>query len=72
MPGQQIYESAATGLKRVTPELGGKSPKIVFDDAMVDDAVTGTISGIFSASGQTCIAGSRLLVRRPIHNKFVD
>src|SRR6202034_1298857 len=47
MSGQRVYESAAKGLKRVTPDLGGKSPNIVFDDAVMDDAVKGAISGIF-------------------------
>jgi acyl-CoA reductase-like NAD-dependent aldehyde dehydrogenase len=61
MSGQRVYETAARGLKRVTLELGGKSPNIVFDDAVIDDAVKGAISGIFAATGQTCIAGSRLL-----------
>jgi (Z)-2-((N-methylformamido)methylene)-5-hydroxybutyrolactone dehydrogenase len=72
MSGQRVYESAARGLKRVTLELGGKSPNIVFDDAVIEDAVKGAISGIFAATGQTCIAGSRLLVQRSIHNEFVD
>ena len=72
MSGQRVYENAAKGLKPVTLELGGKSPNIVFDDAVMDDAVKGAISGIFAASGQTCIAGSRLLVQRTIHNEFVD
>jgi aldehyde dehydrogenase (NAD+) len=72
MSGQRVYEGAARGLKRVTLELGGKSPNIVFDDAIVEDAVKGAISGIFAATGQTCIAGSRLLVQRSIHNEFVD
>jgi aldehyde dehydrogenase (NAD+) len=72
MSGQRVYESAAKGLKRVTLELGGKSPNIVFDDAVLDDAVKGAISGIFAASGQTCIAGSRLLVQRSIQDKFVE
>jgi aldehyde dehydrogenase (NAD+) len=70
--GQKIYESAARGLKRVTMELGGKSPNIVFDDAHLDNAVKGVISGIFAATGQTCIAGSRLLVQRSIHDRFVE
>jgi (Z)-2-((N-methylformamido)methylene)-5-hydroxybutyrolactone dehydrogenase len=70
--GQKIYESAARGLKRVSLELGGKSPNIVFDDADVDNAVKGAISGIFAATGQTCIAGSRLLVQRSIHDRFVE
>ncbi len=70
--GQTIYESAARGLKRVGLELGGKSPNIVFDDADMDNAVKGVISGIFAATGQTCIAGSRLLVQKNIHDEFVD
>src|SRR5687768_9398685 len=70
--GQRIYEAAARGLKRVTMELGGKSPNIVFDDAEIDNAVKGAISGIFAATGQTCIAGSRLLVQRSIHDQFVE
>jgi aldehyde dehydrogenase (NAD+) len=70
--GQKIYEAAAKGLKRVSMELGGKSPNIVFDDAEVDNAVKGAISGIFAATGQTCIAGSRLLVQRSIHDQFVE
>ncbi|MBX3650915.1 MAG: aldehyde dehydrogenase [Burkholderiales bacterium] len=70
--GQRIYEAAARGLKRVSMELGGKSPNIVFDDAQIDNAVKGVISGIFAATGQTCIAGSRLLVQRSIHDRFVE
>ena len=70
--GQRIYEAAAKGLKRVSMELGGKSPNIVFDDAHIDNAVKGVISGIFAATGQTCIAGSRLLVQQSIHDQFVD
>jgi acyl-CoA reductase-like NAD-dependent aldehyde dehydrogenase len=70
--GQKIYEQAARGMKRVSMELGGKSPNIVFDDADLDNAVKGAISGIFAATGQTCIAGSRLLVQRSIHDRFVE
>ena len=70
--GQRIYEAAAKGLKRVSMELGGKSPNIVFDDAQLDNAIKGVISGIFAATGQTCIAGSRLLVQQSIHDEFVD
>src|SRR6188768_730954 len=70
--GQRIYESAARGLKRVSLELGGKSPNIVFADAEIDNAIKGVISGIFAATGQTCIAGSRLLVQRSVHKVFVD
>jgi len=70
--GQRIYEMAARGLKKVTLELGGKSPNIVFDDANLDNAANGVISGIFAAAGQTCIAGSRLLVQDTIYEKFLD
>jgi (Z)-2-((N-methylformamido)methylene)-5-hydroxybutyrolactone dehydrogenase len=71
MTGQKIYEQAAKKLIPVTLELGGKSPNVVFDDADLDAAVMGAISGIFAATGQTCIAGSRLLVQRSIHDEFV-
>ena len=70
--GQRVYETAASGLKRVSLELGGKSPNIVFDDADLDNAVKGAVSGIFAATGQTCIAGSRLLVQESIHDAFVE
>ncbi|CAN5610945.1 aldehyde dehydrogenase [soil metagenome] len=70
--GQKVYESAARGLKRVSLELGGKSPNIVFEDADIPNTVKGVISGIFAASGQSCLAGSRLLVQRSIHDKLVE
>jgi aldehyde dehydrogenase (NAD+) len=70
--GQKIYEAAARGMKRVTMELGGKSPNIVFDDADLEGALKGVISGILAATGQTCVAGSRLLVQRTIHDEFVE
>jgi aldehyde dehydrogenase (NAD+) len=70
--GQRVYEAAARNLKRVSMELGGKSPNIVFDDAEIDNAVKGVVSGIFAATGQTCVAGSRLLVQKSIHDQFVD
>ena len=70
--GRRVYQAAAASFKRVTLELGGKSPNIVFDDAKIDDAVNGAISGIFAATGQTCIAGSRLLLQESIHNEFMD
>ena len=70
--GRTINERAAKDFKHVTLELGGKSPNIVFDDADLDAAVMGAISGIFAATGQTCIAGSRLLLHRSIHDRFVD
>ena len=70
--GQRIYEAAARGMKRVTMELGGKSPNIVFADANIENALKGVVSGIFAATGQTCIAGSRLLVHESIHDQFVE
>jgi aldehyde dehydrogenase (NAD+) len=69
--GRRIYEIAARGLKTVTLELGGKSPNSVFDDADLEQAIKGAASGIFAASGQTCQAGSRLLLQRSIHDRFV-
>jgi len=72
LTGQKVYEAAARGMKRVSLELGGKSPNIVFDDAEIDNAVKGVVSGIFAATGQTCVAGSRLLVQQGIHDQFVD
>ncbi|MGO1543439.1 MAG: aldehyde dehydrogenase [Gulosibacter sp.] len=70
--GAAINAAAAKDFKPVTLELGGKSPNIVFADADLDAAVSGVISGIFAASGQTCIAGSRLLVEESIHDEFVQ
>ena len=70
--GQRINAAAAPDFKHVALELGGKSPNIVFDDADLQAAVVGAIAGIFAASGQTCIAGSRLLLQRPIHDRFVE
>ncbi|MCL4169029.1 UNVERIFIED_CONTAM: hypothetical protein GTU68_018178, partial [Idotea baltica] len=70
--GQKINEAAARTFKHVSLELGGKSPNIVFEDADIDAAVMGAISGIFAATGQTCIAGSRLLLQRSIHDQFVE
>jgi aldehyde dehydrogenase (NAD+) len=70
--GQRVYEAAARGMKHVSMELGGKSPNIVFADADLDNAMKGVISGIFAATGQTCIAGSRLLVQESIHDQFLE
>ena len=70
--GRKVYELAARGLKTVTLELGGKSPNIIFDDADLDQAVKGVVSGIFAASGQSCQAGSRLLLQQGIHDLFVE
>ena len=70
--GRAINELAARSFKHVSLELGGKSPNIVFEDANLDDAVNGAVAGIFAATGQTCIAGSRLLLQEAIHDAFVD
>jgi aldehyde dehydrogenase (NAD+) len=70
--GIRVYELAARGLKTVTLELGGKSPNIVFEDADFDQAINGVFAGIFAASGQSCQAGSRLLLQRSIHDAFVE
>lgn len=68
--GARIYAQAAKSMKRVSLELGGKSPNIVFADCDLDKAAAGVISGIFAATGQTCIAGSRLLVQNSIKDQF--
>jgi aldehyde dehydrogenase (NAD+) len=70
--GRHVNVAAAADFKHVTLELGGKSANIVFEDARLEDALSGAISGIFAASGQTCIAGSRLLVHESIHDEFVE
>lgn len=70
--GRQIMRDAAGHLAQVTLELGGKSPNIVFADADLDAAANGVIAGIFAAAGQTCVAGSRLLVQAEVHDELVD
>lgn len=70
--GARIYAQAALGMKRVSMELGGKSPNIVFADCDLNAAAAGVVSGIFAATGQTCIAGSRLLVQNSIKEAFVE
>jgi aldehyde dehydrogenase (NAD+) len=69
--GRQIAAEAGRRLVPVTLELGGKSPNIIFDDANIDRAIVGALAGIFGATGQTCIAGSRLLVQRSVHDQIV-
>jgi len=70
--GRAIAEAAGRMLKPVNLELGGKSPNIVFDDADIDAAVNGCVAGIFAATGQTCIAGSRLLLHTNIYDTFTE
>ncbi|NLU72695.1 aldehyde dehydrogenase [Streptomyces sp. HNM0575] len=67
--GQAIASQAGATLKRVSLELGGKSPNIVFDDADLTSAVNGLVAGIFGASGQTCMAGSRILVQESVYDE---
>jgi aldehyde dehydrogenase (NAD+) len=70
--GSIVASQAAGHFAEVTLELGGKSPNIVFADADLDAAVPGVLSGIFAASGQTCIAGSRTLVQRRIYDELLE
>ncbi len=70
--GRRVSASAASTVKRVTLELGGKSPSVVLDDADLDEAVRATVSQCFLNSGQTCIAWSRLLVPRHRHDEATD
>lgn len=69
--GRQLAHAAADKLMPVSLELGGKSPSIVFDDCDVDLAIAGILFGIFSSSGQSCIAGARLFVQQSIYDNFV-
>jgi betaine-aldehyde dehydrogenase len=70
--GKMIMRSAANTLKKISLELGGKSPNIFFADADFEPAVEGALFGIFVNQGEVCSAGSRILVQRPIYQKFVD
>jgi aldehyde dehydrogenase (NAD+) len=70
--GKQVMKDAADHLAKVTLELGGKSPQIVFDDADPEAVANGVVSGIFAATGQTCIAGSRLFVQKGLHDELVE
>jgi len=70
--GKEIMRGAADTLKRITLELGGKSPNIVFADADVDNAVKGAINGIFYGKGEVCNAGSRLFLESKLKDEFTD
>ncbi len=70
--GQEIVRNSADTLKRVTLELGGKSPNIVLEDADLDGAARGATIGIFYGKGEVCAAGSRLFVDRKIHDQFLE
>ncbi|WP_170447440.1 betaine-aldehyde dehydrogenase [Ruegeria arenilitoris] len=69
--GCKVYAAAAEGMKHVTMELGGKSPMIVFDDADIDNAVSGAILGNFYSSGQVCSNGTRVFVQKGIKEAFL-
>jgi (Z)-2-((N-methylformamido)methylene)-5-hydroxybutyrolactone dehydrogenase len=69
--GRKVAQAAAANLHRVTLELGGKSPQIVFPDADLDAAANGLVAGVFAATGQTCLAGSRLIVHQDVHDDLV-
>ncbi|WP_427183748.1 aldehyde dehydrogenase [Bordetella bronchialis] len=70
--GKKIAATAAERLARVSLELGGKSPNIIFEDADLDSALNGVLAGIFAATGQTCLAGSRALVHADIYDAFAE
>jgi len=70
--GKEIMRGAADTMKRVTLELGGKSPNIVFADADIDNAVKGAITGIFYGKGEVCNAGSRLFVESKVQDEFLE
>ena len=69
--GAKVAQAAVANFHRVTLELGGKSPQIVFPDADLDAAANGLVAGVFAATGQTCMAGSRLIVHADVHDELV-
>jgi aldehyde dehydrogenase (NAD+) len=70
--GRAVMKGAAEHLARVSLELGGKSPNMIFADADLDAAVNGVVAGIFAATGQTCMAGSRLMVQDEVYDDVLD
>lgn len=70
--GALVAQAAGKNINKVTLELGGKSPQVVFEDADLEAAANGLLAGVFAASGQSCMAGSRLIVHESIHDKLVD
>ena len=69
--GRAVAKAAAENINKVTLELGGKSPQIVFPDADLAAAANGLVAGVFAATGQTCMAGSRLIVHADVHDELV-
>jgi aldehyde dehydrogenase (NAD+)/betaine-aldehyde dehydrogenase len=70
--GQQVMRAAAGNVKKISLELGGKSPNIIFSDAPLSGAVIGSLFGIYLNAGQVCQAGSRVLVQEEIHDQFLS
>lgn len=70
--GRKVYAAAAEGIRHVTMELGGKSPLVVFEDADIEDAVSGAILGNFYSSGQVCSNGTRVFVQRSVLEPFLE
>ncbi|TDL90271.1 aldehyde dehydrogenase family protein [Vibrio vulnificus] len=70
--GRLIMQAASKNLKPISLELGGKSPNIVFDDASIENAVNGSMFGIFFAQGQVCASGTRLFVQESIYDRFME
>src|SRR5262249_7721871 len=70
--GKAIMRNAAATLKKISLELGGKSPNIFFADSDFEIAVEGALFGVFFNQGEVCSAGSRILVQRPIYRRFVE
>lgn len=72
LTGKKIVQASASNLKRVSLELGGKSPNIIFADSDLDGALTGAFGGVFFNQGQVCCAGSRLFIENKIYDDFVN
>jgi len=70
--GKTILRASANDLKRVTLELGGKSPNVIFADANLDKAIASAVSGFCSLSGQVCVAGSRIFVQRSVYDEVLS
>ncbi len=69
---KHVIRNSAENYAKLSLELGGKSPNIIFNDADIDSAVNGAVAGIFAAAGQSCVSGSRLLVQEDIYEEFVS
>ncbi|PSW20542.1 aldehyde dehydrogenase [Photobacterium sanctipauli] len=69
---KHVIRNSAENYAKLSLELGGKSPNIIFNDADIDSAVNGAVAGIFAAAGQSCVSGSRLLVQQDVYDEFVS